>query len=77
MIKRILFGAGAAVAGTIILGPAGALAGWKLGGVAATGNPLHFIPVGGFLVDGLEIVSELGGGGELGGIDQTGRRPQG
>ena len=72
MIKRILFGAGAAVAGTIILGPAGALAGWKLGGVAATGNPLHLIPGGGFLADGVEIISEMTG--DIGGLDQTGPR---
>lgn len=77
MIKRIIFGAGAAAAGTVLLGPAGTLAGWKLGGVAATGNLLHLVPGGGFVVDGVEIVSELGGGGDIGGIDQTGRRPKG
>lgn len=75
MIKRILFGAGAAAAGTLLLGPAGALAGWKLGGVAATGNVLHLVPGGGFIVDGAEIVSEFAG--DVGGIDQTGPRTKG
>lgn len=75
MIKRILFGAGAAVAGTVLLGPAGGLAGWKLGGVAATGNPLHLVPGGGFIVDGVEIASEFAG--DVGDIPQDTRRPRG
>jgi len=75
MMTRILIGGGAAVLGTIFLGPAGGLAGWKLGGLAATGNPLHILPGGGFIADGAEIISEMAG--DVGGIDQTGPRTKG
>lgn len=77
MIARLLLGGGGVIIGTLIFGPAGGSAGWKLGGFAATGNPLHLIPGGSTVADGTELIAELGGGSDIGGIDQTGPRTKG
>jgi len=60
VLTRVLVGAGAAVVGSIFLGPAGAYGGWKLGGALATGNPLHLIPGTGLLADGMDVASSAG-----------------
>lgn len=64
-LKRAAVGAGLAALGTLIAGPAGAYAGWKLGGVAATGNLLHLVPGGGFWADGMDIAADVVGFGDL------------
>lgn len=50
-MERIVIRAAAAVLGATLAGPAGALAAWKLGGFATSGNPLHLIPGAGVLAD--------------------------
>jgi hypothetical protein len=53
MILRIALGLSGAAIGSVF-GPAGTVAGWKLGGMAATGNPLHLLPGGSLLADGAD-----------------------
>ncbi len=58
-LARVLIGAGAAAVGFAVAGPFGAYGGWKLGGFAATGNPLHLIPGGGLLGDASAVVADF------------------
>ncbi len=56
MLLRVTLGLGAAAIGSILAGPGGAYAGWKIAGFAATGNPLHLIPGGSKIADGAELL---------------------
>jgi hypothetical protein len=88
LIRRILIGGGCAALGGAIAGPAGAYAGWKGGGFIATGNPLHLIPGGGLVGDGVDALSGVADAANMadghsmdgGGLDPNGyegRRPGG